>query len=66
VLQTAIRQMNAPDSRFWLPNAGVVAALTAARLGDEPQARQLADEAPTQDDEKELLTELIGQQPSLV
>ena len=65
VLLTAIHQMNAPDSRFWLPNAGVVAALTAARLGDEPQARQLAGHAPTQDDERELLAELIGQQLSL-
>lgn len=65
VLQTAIHQANAPGSRFWLPNAGVVAALTAARLGDEQQARQLAREAPADERETGLLAELIGQQLSL-
>jgi len=65
VLQTAIRQKNAPDSPLWLPNAGVVAALTAARLGDEPQALRFAREAPTRDNEGELLTDLIRLQLSL-
>ena len=65
VLQVAIHQSNAPDSPLWLPNAGVVATLTAARLGDEPLALRFAREAPTRDSEGELLADLIRQQLSL-
>ena len=61
VLTSALHQFSLPDSTFYVPNAGVVAALTAARLGDESRARQLASEAPTYDDEEELLRELIHQ-----
>ena len=61
VLTSALHQFSLPDSKFYVPNAGVVAALTAARLGDESRARQLASEAPTYDDEEELLRELIHQ-----
>jgi hypothetical protein len=61
VLTSAMHQYSLPSSKFYVPNAGVVAALTAARLGDESGARQLASEAPTYDHETELLRELIDQ-----
>jgi hypothetical protein len=62
VLTTAMHQHSLPSSKGYAPNAGVVAALTAARLGDESRARQLASDAPTYDEnETELLSELIDQ-----
>lgn len=61
VLTSAMHQLSLPSSEFYVPNAGVVAALTAARLGDESRARQLASQAPTYDDETELVRELIAQ-----
>jgi hypothetical protein len=65
VLRTAVQQMSEPGARNFLPCAAAVAALTAARLGAERRARELADAAPAHGDEGESLTELIGEQLSL-
>ncbi len=62
VLEVATELMAAPDARIRAPHPGVVAALTAARMGLEQQARHHAAAARMHGEEAQILTELIGQQ----
>jgi len=63
VLEIATELMNAPGGTTWgTPLAGAVAALTAARLGREQHAHQLAAATPLHGDQPALLTALIDQQ----
>lgn len=55
VLRTAVQQAGTRDARMYLTFAAAVAALTAARLGDEQQARQLAAGSPVRGEEAALL-----------
>jgi hypothetical protein len=64
VLTVATELMSAPGGQNWgTPLAGAVAALTAARLGLEKQAREFAAATPLRDEEAQIvLADLIDKQ----
>ena len=59
VLAVAAELMDAPGAANWLPLPGGVAALTAARMGRQEQARRFAAATPLSADEAAILNDLI-------